>query len=178
MTTIKRRRRWCILEEFSWRIIQGAMSISKKYLAFCWEQKQTWQLETSQWRKIINTTTEMTTIERRIRWRVLKEFWKIIDGEMSISKGYHPCFGQQTKLDSFDTLRWRKIINTTTEMTTMERRRKWCILEEFWRIIDGGMSISKRKSSILWEQTKTGQFDILRGRKFAHTAKDMITIKR
>jgi hypothetical protein len=30
----------------------------------------------------------------------LKEFWKIIDGEMSIPKGYHPYFGEQTKLDS------------------------------------------------------------------------------
>ncbi len=126
MTTIKRRRRSCILEEI-WRIIHGEMSISKRYLPFCWEQKQTGRLETLRWRKIIKATTEMATIERRRRWCSLEEFCIIIDGEMSISKSYLQYLWEQTKTGQFDTLRDQKFAHTTTDMTTIERQRQWCI---------------------------------------------------
>ena len=158
MTTIKRRRRSCILEEF-WRIIDGEMSISKRYLPFCWVQKQTGRLEALRRRKIIKATTEMTTIKRRRRSCILEEFWRIIHGEMSISKRNLPFCWDPKQTGRLEALRRRKIIKATTEMTTIERRRWWCNLEEFWIVIDGAMSISKSCLQYLPEQTKTGQFD-------------------
>ena len=177
MTTIKRRRRSCILEEIL-RIIDGEMSITKRYLPFCWVQKQTGRLETLRRRKIIKATTEMTTIKRRRRSCILEEFWRIIDGEMSISKRYLPFCWEQKQTGRLETLRWRKIIKATTEMTTIKRRRWWCNLEEFCIIIDGAMSISKSCLQYLWEQTTTGHFDTLCGQNFAHTTTNIHTIER
>ena len=142
ITAIEWRRRWFIWIGF-WRYIDRDLSISRCNLPYCGEHSKTGRFDTLQGRQFTNTTTEITTFERRRRWYIWIGLLRYIDRDMSISRSHLPYCGEYSKTGRFDTLQGCQFTTTTTEKTAIERRRRWCIWIGLWRIIDRDMSVSK-----------------------------------